>query len=269
MLPPNLGECNQQYLTIKGNIWPLGVDRFCGNNIDGQHFYVEIDPSSNGNSQVEFAVVTSNEVVETAPFKWGLWITQIKCDGTTSLESPKGCFQYFLPSSGYLTSFAFDPNGQYLKNQAYRICIMSSKAACRISFEAEDFGLEKFGNYKTSPYTFSGVSSIYCVRDFLRIPDASSTGFLHEASHDRYCGGHFNPKEKNDENQAVIAPLLGSLFTLDVRSGDPNLFPALNSAGIAVNPSFIEAHHVPGFKIKYEQLEGDGCPIADLSFVGK
>ena len=48
---------------------------------------------------------------------------------------------------------------------------MSSKAACRISFEAEDFGLEKFGNYKTSPYTFSGVSSIYCVRDFLRIPD--------------------------------------------------------------------------------------------------
>jgi hypothetical protein len=48
MLPPNLGECNQQYLTIKGNIWPLGVDRFCGNNIDGQHFYVEIDPSSNG-----------------------------------------------------------------------------------------------------------------------------------------------------------------------------------------------------------------------------
>ena len=71
----------------------------------------------NSNSQVEFAVVTANEVVETAPFKWGLWITQIKCDGTTSLESPKGCFQYFLPSSGYLTSFAFDPNGQYLKNQ--------------------------------------------------------------------------------------------------------------------------------------------------------
>ena len=50
---------------------------------------------------------------------------------------------------------------------------MSSKAACRISFEAEDFGLEKFGNYKTSPYTFSGVSSIYCVRDFLRIPDGN------------------------------------------------------------------------------------------------
>ena len=57
-------------------------------------------------------------VAEFAAFKWGLWITQIKCDGTTSLQSPKGCFQYFLPSSGYLTSFAFDSNGQYLNNQA-------------------------------------------------------------------------------------------------------------------------------------------------------
>ena len=67
---------------------------------------------------MEFAVVTSNDVAESAAFKWGLWITQIKCDGTTSLQSPKGCFQYFLPSSGYLTSFAFDSNGQYLNNQA-------------------------------------------------------------------------------------------------------------------------------------------------------
>ena len=56
MLPPNLGECNQQYLTIKGNIWPLGVDRFCGKNIDGQHFYVEIDPSSNG-----YVTILSNQ----------------------------------------------------------------------------------------------------------------------------------------------------------------------------------------------------------------
>ena len=32
---------------------------------------------------------------------------------------------------------------------------------------------------------------------------------------------------------------------------------------------FIQAHHVPGFKIKYKQLENEGCPIADLSFIGK
>ena len=96
---------------------------------------------------------------QTSNFKWGLWITQIKCDGSTSLQSPKGCFQYFTQSQGSLTSFAFQPNGQYLSNQAYKICIMTSKGSCRISFQATDFGLEKFGNYKTSPYNLSGVSS--------------------------------------------------------------------------------------------------------------
>ena len=62
---------------------------------------------------------------------------------------------------------------------------MASKGACRISFRAENFGLEKFGNYKTSPYSRSGVSSIYCPRDFIRIPDGSSNGFLHTVTHDR------------------------------------------------------------------------------------
>ena len=70
---------------------------------------------------------------------------------------------------------------------------------------------------------------------------ASSTGFLHEPTHDRYCGGHFNYQNKKEIHQPVIAPLLSSLFTLDVRSGDPELFPTLNSAGIPINPSFIQA----------------------------
>ena len=38
-------------------------------------------------------------------------------DGSTALESPKGCFQYFLQPKGYLTSFAFETNGQYLNDQ--------------------------------------------------------------------------------------------------------------------------------------------------------
>ena len=62
---------------------------------------------------------------------------------------------------------------------------MAEKGACRISLSSENYGLEKFGNYKTSSYQASGVSSLYCVRDFLRIPDGSSTGLLHFASHDR------------------------------------------------------------------------------------
>ena len=48
LLPPTQGECMEQYLTIKGNIWPLGVEKLCGKNVDGQHFYVEIDSSPSG-----------------------------------------------------------------------------------------------------------------------------------------------------------------------------------------------------------------------------
>lgn len=47
LLPPDEGDCNQQYLTVNGHIWPLGLQKFCGVN-DGQHFYIEIDPVISG-----------------------------------------------------------------------------------------------------------------------------------------------------------------------------------------------------------------------------
>ena len=47
-------------------------------------------------------------------------------DGSTALESPKGCFQYFLQPKGYLTSFAFETNGQYLNDQVRIVIFFSS-----------------------------------------------------------------------------------------------------------------------------------------------
>ena len=146
---------------------------------------------------------------------------------------------------------------------------MASKGACRIAFTAEDFGLEKFGNYKTSPFSRSGVSSQYCARDFLRIPEASATGFLHTASHDRYCGGKFNAMHNAHTTGQVIAPILSRLFTLDVRAGNPQLYPSMNFGGANLDPPFNPTHHQPGFKIAYEQLEGDTCPYVDLSYVSQ
>ena len=46
LLGPVNGDCSQQYLTINGPIWPLGVQKFCGKN-DGQHFYIELDQQQN------------------------------------------------------------------------------------------------------------------------------------------------------------------------------------------------------------------------------
>ena len=49
-------------------------------------------------------------------YNWGLWITQLPCDGSRLLTAPTGCFQYFLESSGDLKSYNFQ-GGQYLNNQ--------------------------------------------------------------------------------------------------------------------------------------------------------
>ncbi len=45
MLQPTKGNCVQQYLDVRGTIWPLGVSKFCGLN-DGQHFYIELDDTA-------------------------------------------------------------------------------------------------------------------------------------------------------------------------------------------------------------------------------
>ena len=80
LLSPVRGECSQQSLTVQGTIYPLGVPAFCGVNTD-QHFYIET--ASRGDaSYVEFSVNT--EVA--ALYKWGLWITQITCDGTRTIQ---------------------------------------------------------------------------------------------------------------------------------------------------------------------------------------
>ena len=146
---------------------------------------------------------------------------------------------------------------------------MASKGACRIAFTAEDFGLEKFGNYKTSPFSRSGVSSKYCARDFVRIPEASASGFLHTSSHDRYCGGKFNAMHNVNAHGQVIAPILSRLVSIDVRAGNPNLYPSKNFAGAKLDPPFNPTHHQPGFKIAYEQLTDNSCPYVDLSYVGQ
>lgn len=80
LLSPVRGECSQQSLSVQGTIYPLGVSSFCGVNTD-QHFYIET--ASRGEaSHVEFRVDTRVGAL----YKWGLWITQITCDGTRTIQ---------------------------------------------------------------------------------------------------------------------------------------------------------------------------------------
>ena len=233
MLAPVEGKCSQQSLTISGSIRPLGVTSFCGKNSD-QHFYIETSRTG-ANSYVEFSVSTQTS----SQYKWGLWITQITCDGTRTIQAPTGCFQYYFDTAALIQSYNYD-GGQYYTDQHYRMCILTSTAACQISFTTEGaFMLEKWGNFKTNPYTRAGVTPQYCVQDYLQIPGGSSPGG--RVTHDRFCGGQLSTSQGARTSEAVVVNVTSPLVTLDLHTGTP--------AG-----EYINQHHSPGFRIRYQQL---------------
>ena len=84
----------------------------------------------------------------------------------------------------------------------------------------------------------------------------------------RYCGGQFNSIHNQKNNQDVVAPILSTLITIDVRAGSPEIFPAENSAGIPANPPYNSVQHGPGFNISFEQISDEMCPHLSTTLVG-
>ena len=56
MLSPSNGVCEDQYLTVRGSFWKVGVNRLCGINPD-QHFYLHLDKSMSF-EHVDFSLTT-------------------------------------------------------------------------------------------------------------------------------------------------------------------------------------------------------------------
>ena len=177
-----------------------------------QHFYIET--LEDGKREIEFLVETS----KSSDYKWGLWVTQIFCDGTRTIQAPTGCFQYHFDTSGLMKSFNYE-GGQYLNNQHYRICILASSDACQIEYTSEgEFMLEKWGNYKTVPYTRAGATSTYCVQDYLSIPGASNS--TSTPSSDRFCGGQLNSQHGARSSQPLVSRVRSRLATLELHTGE-------------------------------------------------
>jgi len=234
LLPPVNGECSLQKLTVSGTVWPIGVKSFCGVNSD-QHFYIETLDDGQPSKYIEFAVTTE----KSSDYKWGLWITQIFCDGTRTIQAPTGCFQYHFDHSGIIQSFNY-AGGQYFNDQHYRICILASSDACRISYQAVgQFMLEKWGNYKTNPYTRAGVTSQYCVKDYLQIPGGYSGD--QSLSHDRFCGGELSSSHGARTSTPVVTTVKSRLSTIEFHSGTPE-------------GQYRAEHHNPGFRVRYQQM---------------
>ena len=59
-----------------------------------------------------------------------------------------------------------------------------------------------------------------------------------------------------------------TLITIEVRSGDPSLFPAENSSGVPMNPAYNAVQHGPGFNISFEQISDSTCPSISTSLIG-
>jgi len=232
MLAPIQGACTDQELTIQGTVWPMGVQSFCGQN-SGQHFYIEVKQGSRL-SFVKFSVNTRQPLA----YKWGLWLTQLKCNSESDLVAPSGCFQYYFNLQNVISSFNYK-GGQYWAGQDYRICILAMPGKCAVKIESDGpFMVAKFGNYKTFPFTRSGVSSSYCVLDYILIP--GGRGQDSSYSHDRFCGGELSSTHGARESETIYTKITSRVVSLEFHSGK-------------TNEVYYADHHV-GFRLVYTQV---------------
>lgn len=160
-----------------------------------------------------------------------------------TIPAPAGCLQYFTESRGTIFSFNF---GQYLSNMDYAICIERAPTTCKITFKADEFGIDKSSGAKVS----SGVGDIDCSYDYLMIPGGSLTGDSIPPTKDRFCGGFLNSMQGTFRNDPIVSKANGPIVLR---------FHTDNSYDHSVKA---------GFKITYEQSSNCEQTILDNNNAG-
>lgn len=155
-----------------------------------------------------------------------------------TIPAPAGCLQYFTEHRGTISSFNF---GQYLSNMDYAICIERAPTTCKITFKADEFGIDKSSGAKVS----SGVGDADCSYDYLMIPGGSFTGDSIPPTKDRFCGGFLNPIQGLFRNDPIVSKANGPIVLR---------FHTDNSYDQSVKA---------GFKIMYEQSSNCEQTILD------
>ncbi|XP_011212713.2 uncharacterized protein LOC105232641 [Bactrocera dorsalis] len=191
--PPNGdGFCVTDTLTITGG---SRVPTICGEN-NGQHVYVDF----NGDSPITISVATSDDY--TFNRQWQFQIAQLACASAT--QAPSGCLQYYMDSSGTVSSFNYDSAANSLANsigvagtrqianQQYGICVRMGAGICsitwsQVSSDAYSFTLTNdVGVIDPSLLATSTVQSQNCTTDFIIIPNPTQNGAALPS--DRFCG---------------------------------------------------------------------------------
>ncbi|XP_018785559.1 PREDICTED: uncharacterized protein LOC108966879 [Bactrocera latifrons] len=191
--PPNGdGFCVTDTLTITGG---SRVPTICGEN-NGQHVYVDF----NGDSPITISVATSDSY--TFNRQWQFQIAQLACASAT--QAPSGCLQYYMDSSGTVSSFNYDSAANSLANsigvagtrqianQQYGICVRMGAGICsitwsQVSSDAYSFTLTNdVGVIDPSLLATLTVQSQNCTTDFIIIPNPTQNGAALPS--DRFCG---------------------------------------------------------------------------------
>ncbi|XP_062550352.1 uncharacterized protein LOC134215117 [Armigeres subalbatus] len=198
--PDGDGNCVTDVLTITGG--SSEVPPICGENT-GQHVYVNFD----GLSPITIRVSTT--AGSTLGRMWNLQLSQIACD--SELRAPDGCLQYYLDSTGVISSFNYgfgaNPNlnslgatgTRQIAGQRYGICIRAGADRCTITYSLPtsdgSYAFTVSGDAEVVDPALVGMGILgengdVCTTDYVVIPDplvtdANAAGAVFN---DRFCG---------------------------------------------------------------------------------
>ncbi|XP_015191388.1 PREDICTED: uncharacterized protein LOC107074451 [Polistes dominula] len=120
---PNVktGICDEDIMEIRnGNKSSL---RLCGWN-SGQHIYLDVNEAD---EPVTLDFKLPNGLHSRM---WEMRVIQLGFED----RAPAGCLQYFSSPNGTLRTLNYLPNGRFLANQDYLICVRQEKEMCGIAY---------------------------------------------------------------------------------------------------------------------------------------
>lgn len=156
-------------VTSTSGVSPPGRGLLCGDNLSGQHMYVEFGTGQS----ITWAHLLGTSTVDRM---WNIKASQIEC--ASNYKAPNGCTQYFTGNSGNIMSY--NRRGtQLAQGQSYTICIRQEEGYCTISYKKE-----YLSTTATAPATSQTLANpADCLITAINIPIAESS------IHENYCGG--------------------------------------------------------------------------------
>ncbi|XP_040580159.2 uncharacterized protein [Lepeophtheirus salmonis] len=144
-----VGTGDEITVTSASGFNPPGIGGLCGDNMDGQHMYVEF---GSGNSITWSIVVGSDTSVNRL---WNIKTSQIPCN--SNFKAPNGCVQYFTGSSGTISSY--NRAGQRLPvGSTYQNCIRREDGKCAIEYRSNFFTLGAIATSQVAACTAAGIT---------------------------------------------------------------------------------------------------------------